>query len=356
MTSKNFKFGNSDAFYINDFDTKNKIIDFLFDSIDLSKYRYNMLSNLQKLEYLKNTEHYVTPNFKGNNYLLLFMIINESKICAAIEKKKLSYHKEQIDVKSLPIYKITVTATSAIFRGTIFDCKLISPMNSKNENNYLMLIQDCFYLMDNKVVDIEMMKKMEYINNIIKTQCNSKCKNFTFKINNFYKYKDLHDLIYNKLKKCEIQNQGLVFYPKYSGITVVYVDKKQTKIDIYNSKTSITNVNNINLNNNVNSSNNTSVNSNVDENIVIDFVDFIKSRVYSYENGTKQKKLWLKSTSIQDVYNIYENINQDKKSGIASIPNLKISHMCRELIDDKLKQFNCVYDNNYKKWIPISQV
>ena len=99
MEKKTFKFGMADSLIINDLGLKSKIIDFLFSSIDLSEYRYNMLNNLQKLQFLKENEHYVTPNFMGYNYLLLFLTVDGNKFCVAIDKKRLSYHKNQVNLK-----------------------------------------------------------------------------------------------------------------------------------------------------------------------------------------------------------------------------------------------------------------
>ena len=70
---KPYKFGNSESITVDDLGLKNKIIDFIFGSFDLSKFRYNMLTSLQKLDFLKENEHYVTPNFYGYNYLLVFL-------------------------------------------------------------------------------------------------------------------------------------------------------------------------------------------------------------------------------------------------------------------------------------------
>ena len=42
-----------------------------------------------------------------------------------------------------------------------------------------------------------------------------------------------------------------------------------------------------------------------------------------------------------------------RKISIALIPNLKISYMCDNLINDKPIQFNCIYSLKFKKWIPI---
>ena len=158
MDKKTTRFGTSDALIINDLGLKNKIIDFLFSSIDLSKYRYNMLSNIQKLQFLKDNEHYVTPNFMGYNYLLLFLIIDGDKYSVAIDKKNLSYHKNQVHINKVNMYKLLINASSSVFKGTIFDCKLINystNVDNKTIYKYFMLINDCFYLAGSKIVDLE---------------------------------------------------------------------------------------------------------------------------------------------------------------------------------------------------------
>ena len=48
--------------------------------------------------------------------------------------------------------------------------------------------------------------------------------------------------------------------------------------------------------------------------------------------------------------------DNDNKLGIASIPSLKISHMCDELIQTEPVKFHCTYCNKFKKWIPIKIV
>lgn len=341
MDKKTIKFGMNDAIVINDLGLKNKIIDFLFNSINLSSYRYNMLNNLQRLQFLKENEHYVTPNFMGYNYLLLFLSIDGSKYCIAVDKKRLSYHKDQIQVKQVNMYKILIEASSSIFRGTIFDCKLIN--NSKNDGQkttyyYYMLIKDCYFLMGNKIIDLEMLQKMSHIDNVVKTQFTkgSKCKNFTFKINKLYKYDCLKELIKDVIPNCNIKCQGLVFYPKYSGINVVFLDKKQEKVDITTTN---------NVDNEVEAKS---------YDLIVNLTKYLKCRSYSYESSGKIKKLWLKGTEIPDVYSISENIDDDKL-GIAHIPNLKISHMCKQNISfNESKKFTCRYDKGFKKWIPIS--
>ena len=160
---KQFRFGNSTGIIINDLTKKNKIIHFLFNNLNLSKYRYNILNNIQRLNFLKQNEHYVSPNYKGYNYYLLFLNLDKSNYCVAIDKRKLSYHKNQINIKNTLIIKVKVLASDSIFRGTIFDCKLI-----KKDYKYLMLIKDCYLLMGNKILDMELKNKMIHLNSIIK--------------------------------------------------------------------------------------------------------------------------------------------------------------------------------------------
>lgn len=351
-SKKTHKFGNSDSIIINDVGLKNKIIDFIFSSYDLSKYRYNMLTSLQKLDFLKENEHYVTPNFHGYNYLLVFVTIDNIKYCVAIEKKGLSYHRNHIDISRINMYKLLVNANSVIFNGTIFDSKLINIVrnnsNDKDTNDnyqrsrpkYYMLIKDCYYLMGNQYLDLEMKNKMSHIDNMIKIHFNQKsCKNFTFKINKLSLYSDLKNLIEKIIPNCGIKCQGLIFYPKFSGINIVYVDKQQEKIDIT-----------------VRGKNHSEIESKSYD-LISNMVEYLKERNYSYEKNGKTRKLWLKNTDIPDVYDIFEKTNSDSKLGIAHIPNLRISHMCnKHICNSNFKSFECIFNSNFKKWIPLMPV
>jgi len=221
--------------------------------------------------------------------------------------------------------------TESLYRGTIFDGKLI-----QSNNGFIFLIQDCFYLMGKKLLDMEMKEKMTYIDSILKNHFRkdkgSYCSNFEFKLNKLNDYNELESLI-ESLPKLSISTNGLVFYPKFSGVTNLHIEKKNDKVDI--------------------SSNNKEVIEQKSYHIIHNFVDFLKSRAYGYESNGKNKMLWLSRTIIPDVYDISEKENGDKE-GIALIPNLKTSQMCDDLIGEKPVKFNCIFSNKFKKWIPVS--
>ena len=90
--------GNNDGILLDDKenDIRVKVLDYLYNTINLSKFRYNILDNIQKLKFLQENEHYVSPSFKGFNYFLIFMMIDGKKFCVAIDRRKLSYHKDQL--------------------------------------------------------------------------------------------------------------------------------------------------------------------------------------------------------------------------------------------------------------------
>ncbi len=327
---KKIVLGGSEATVV-DSDVKNKVIDYLYSKLDLSKHRYIMLNNIQKLKFLQDNEHYVSPNFKGYNYLLIMITINDNQYCVTIDRKKLSYHKSQLDMKTIFVNQINMKTTESLYRGTIFDGKLI-----QSNNGFIFLIQDCFYLMGKKLLDMEMKEKMTYIDSILKNHFRKDkgayCSNFEFKLNKLYEYNELESLI-ESLPKLSISTNGLVFYPKFSGVTNLHIEKKNDKVDI--------------------SSNNKEVIEQKSYHIIHNFVDFLKSRAYSYESNGKNKMLWLSRTIIPDVYDISEKENGDKE-GIALIPNLKTSQMCDDLIGEKPTKFNCIFSNKFKKWIPVS--
>lgn len=46
--------------------------------------------------------------------------------------------------------------------------------------------------------------------------------------------------------------------------------------------------------------------------MIYNFVDFIKERVYSYEKGSKTRNFWVSKTNIPDVYNLSEKEDSEK--------------------------------------------
>lgn len=333
---KEIQLGDSKSKIINDIGIKNHIINYLYNSINISSYRYHVLKNIQKLEFLQKNPHYVSPNYYGDNYYTIFMSINEKNYCCFLNKSHLSYNKKDLDIRKIKIIKVHIYATNDIFRGTILETKIIK--NTKS-NKHIMLINDAYIVMGNKILDMEMKNKNSYMNNIINQNFKNKngiiCENFKIMVNTLFEYNDLPELINEKMKKIPYKIHGLVFYPKYSGITTIYSDKKQQKIDI--------------------ETNNNEIIKNTSYDLIINLPEFLKCRKYSYETTGKTKYLFIKKTSIRDVYSVFEDIN-NKRIGIACIPNMKISFLCNTIEHNTFVKFKCVFNNKFNKWIPIKKI
>ena len=321
--------GNNEGLLLIENDIKNKILDYLFNTINLSKLRYGILDSIQRLKYLQENEHYVTPNYKGINYFLLFTTIMNKQYAVLINRKKLSYHRNQVDIKNVFIVKIQVNTNMNIFTGTIFDGKII-----KKENKYHFLIHDCFSIMGKKILDMEMDQKMLYLNDVINSNLSiNSCDNFTFKLNKLYKYNEIPDLIEKIIPLCCIESNGIIFYPKQSGNSIIHIERKLEKITIESSQNEVIESKTFDL--------------------IYNFTDFLKSRVYSYEKENKHKIFLISKTSIPDVFELY-NKKDEPKVGIAHIPNLKISHYCENNINTPFTRVNCVYSVDFDKWIPLN--
>tara|TARA_B110000879_G_C11092706_1_gene479694 strand:- start:522 stop:1322 length:801 start_codon:yes stop_codon:yes gene_type:complete len=264
------------------------------------------------------------------------MYIDNKKFCVLIDKKNLSYHKQTINYHKLNIIKIKMMTNSNLFNGTILDGKLIV-------DKCYFLIKDCYTMMNNSLETMEMSQKMAYLNSILKNNFNGKnyCDNFVFKLNKLYDY-DQIETIKNRVNKKDsndIPIVGLEFFPKFSGISIVWLNRPTNrKVMIENKITNQTNQKNI---------------ESFSYELIHNLPKVLMERVYSYENGIEKKKFYLKKTDITDVYNVY-NIKDKDRIGIAHIPNFKISRTCQEKVTDDYTMCDCVYYNKFKKWIPVS--
>jgi hypothetical protein len=342
MVYKNISFGCDSAQMINDIKTKKKLMDFLFNTINLSKYRYTFLNNINRLKYLKENEHYVSPNFHGYNYLFIFTIINGTNMAVMIDRRKLKYNKEHIDYSKLSCIKIEMKISKKIYNGTILDGKFI-----RNNNEHIFLVQDVYYLLGNSLLDTGLSKKIDILDDAInKNFSTNPCKNFSIKINKLYEYSDLDTMINKIMKGCKLLTNGLIFFAKYSGTSIIFLEKETTQ----NAKVEI-------IEADVGDSCDTTLKPDRLNDIIMNMKSYLHGRKYGYmvESSNKIASLEIRKTKIPDVFDIY--IQKDEvliKNGIALIPNMKTSHLCQEIFKNKEKEIMvCQYYKKFKKWIPL---
>lgn len=338
-----YRLGHGKCFPVKSFNEKKSILNYLFKSINLANYRFQMLKSIDQLEFLKAEEHYVSPNFYGFNYLILFMKLDGKNKSFLIDRRKLRYSQESIDLKTVLILDVNIKCETNLFNGTIMDGKLIKLVNNK----YVFILNDCYMLYGKNLKSQKLEKKYETLNKVLSSDMEDKpCYNFDIKINKLYNYKNLDKLIKEVIPKTSLPINGIVFYPKYSGKILIYSDnsKKEKRESKTVEKKQITNFKT------------EKVEGDESYHIVRDLGSYLRSRNRISKDdyvGEKMKDLFLKKSDIPDVYHLLEDENSNN-IGIAHIPNMTISHELDKIFEtESIKKFSCYYNKQFKKWSPL---
>ncbi len=330
--------------YVENLEEKQKIVDTLFESIDLSQFRYILLNESnyeEKFNSFKKNKHYISLHFKGSNYLLYFCTFDNKHCCFCIDRKTLKYNKDQIDYHKLLIIKLMLKANSNMFKGSIFNCRF-SNINSIAQ----ILITDCYELQGSKnILKMNLNEKL----NLIKTNFNiyfSKTENINLIINKIYDVNSniIKNLV-DSINSYEIDCIGLIFYPDISGNELIFLENNNSNNITKNNTKQIEKLDISFVEHKA-----------ISENKIFNLAKILLNRTYSYEKEGDIKELFLKKTDITDVYNIFD-LNK-KRLGIAYIPNLKISYLCYNNIKTNTDyyKFKCIFNKNKNKWIPLEKV
>lgn len=350
-----YKQGNQNGNNYN-LDISKQLLNYIYSSVEMSKYKYNMLKTEDDLHMLDVQKYKVSPNYNGINCLLLFVKIRDKKYSCLIDRRKLSYNLSQIDYDALKIINIRVALDETIYNGTIIDGTYIT-QNAKKK----FIISDCYRFRGQNMTDEQLPIKLLNIKTYL--ELNYKPDNIIntidLHINTVYNLDETEKLITNEIPKAKnMQVRGLVFHPILSGTKLIF---------LFNNSHTVTNDNNDKNNYTFIHKNNT-----------IEKTSETKKNV-SYVCKTDEDifmTLQIKNTATVDVYKLYaveqvdgssigkkKPIYKTKKLGIAYIPTIECSHMCRTLfIDDgsnsntKKRVFvKCKFDKYKNKWTPVEQ-
>lgn len=286
-------------------EVKQKLVDYLYSCLDMSKYKYTILKTKSDLNILRETDHHVSPNFSGKNGFVVFKKINDIYYSILIDRKTLKYNKFHIKIKNVNVIPVSIKARANIYDGTIFDGKLI---NINRGSEKIFMITDVFYLEGNDLTYDNLEDKLDNIKTYLKKHTKPSHK-MSFEINKLYAYDDI-----NKIVKMDTPYNiyGIIFYPKISGITHLF--------------------NNIHKKNSVKSKTN------------------LEKNTHAHIQFRKR--------DLPDVYDTYilGDNNKFLKNGIAYIPTIKMSRYCKSIFNEfknNMLIFKCIYNNMFNKWEPI---
>lgn len=305
-----------------------RLIEFIFYNIRLSKYNYKILQYEDDLLPLELGIYHISPTYTGKNCLLVFKKIYDEYYSILIERSSLNYNINQIKYDNLIIHKVKIQLDEDIYKGTIIDGILLNCAEME------FVVNDVYMFCGRDHTDDKLYNKLINMQNYVKQNLNddNNMNNLHLIINNIYSMKDIDKVITEYIPKLKHNKyvKGLTFYPDRSGTKYIYLYSNSAKTDIPVTNPGLRNLD----------------------------VNPVRNN-YSTE-GTKILKI--KKTDTIDVYQLCgAKLVDDKLKyhsvGIASIPTMQDSKFCRELLSDNAEAYvRCRYDNSRNKWTPIEKV
>lgn len=328
MNSNRNRYNDSNSLMNND--VKNLLLNYLFSSLEMSKYRYKIINNLNDLAIFRNQKFYVSANFAGINSMLIFIKLNGVDYSFTVDKKTLSYSMNNIDLSKVKLYPAKVRLEENIYNGTIFDGIYIN--NTKE-----FIITDVMYFrgknMVNENIHHKLLSTLSYLQKFYKK--GNDLNAIELIVNRLYELENINELVRDitNLSNCK----GLSFQPEISGsytkliYMLIETDLKTDIMPSVKSKKKETDIIKINQNK-------------------LNNEDILTFK--------------MKATDIDDVYKlylIYKSKQNEKttikniKIDIAFIPDIKTSKMCKKIFKDTTEVLmKCQYDKEKEKWIPES--
>lgn len=318
---------------------KNYIIDLLYDNINFYNIKYQLISQIENLDELKQNEFYVIPHLLGIPCILI--LDNKFDCPIAIIKKNLKFYKNQININNIQMYKLYDLKSCKFNKKTIIDGKF----SIINDNSIIYCIHDIYMYEDRKYFTELLIKKYKSCESLCDILNNSSSI-ITFKFVSLYTYDQLPMLIYEKIRNSKFKINGLIFLPIRTGKSFIYINDNEFSF------------------------------------IKSNYADFLKKYEYldvpdiplniyyddceKFVDNNKKKELLIKKTKISDVYelydikindespNLYLNITQDNYIDIAHVPNIATSHFLKNKTDEiNIFKCTCIYSPKFRKWIPI---
>lgn len=333
---------------------KQKIIDYIFNHIDISNYNFSVLRNKGDEMKIKNNKYLILPNFKGYNYLMVFIKNKERFYSCLIDRATLSYSNPNNKLDNIKIIPIDVYFDDInIYDGTIFD----GIYYYENEKKYF-IINDVYMFKGLSKKTDQIKNKLIEMNCYIKNNKNIN-NSIDISINSYYMFKDIKEAINDYQHNPDIR--GIIFYP---FLIDEYKQQKQTKllymfennIEEIKNKKLINNSNDINLDiNNINSSD---MEITFENYKLKDNIDISNDIIFSFEVKKINEDIYNLSLLIpKDCNDLKNNIFIPKYISIAYLPTLEDSKKLRELFKNKSKLImDCKYINiqNKTKWLPLN--
>ena len=336
--------------------TKELIIKYVYNKIDLKEYKFVQINNSSNILDLKNSKYYISPNYGGIPSLLVFLKYDDEYHSYLIDRRSLSFKginnegNTNYMLNTVRMTKIKLSVDIKFYDGTIFDCCLID--NVYNDQ-LQVIINDIFYLCGKSLLTVNYKKKIFTCKNFIENNYkNEKYDNACLHISPTYELNSAQELFkeYISSNLTHLNIKGITFYPKTSSTKLIYIfDRLDTQYreDIINNKIVI------GIENNFKSDKEEENKNDEDVEKIIKFelndIGNMDDIVLNFE---------MRKTKKSDVYKLYSifhigNKYYKKKISIAYIPSYKYTLKCKKFFDNSDSVIvECLFHPYKGLWIP----
>lgn len=335
------KFQNSN--YINSPEIKQKLVDYIYNSMDICKYKYKLLQVESDLSYLKSGKHYVSPNYNGINSLIVFIKLRNKYYSFIVDRRTLSYNRSQLNLDKVKMIPFNIRLDETIYNGSIFDGVLLynTPNQRNNSRNKIFMINDVYTFRGDTIINDKINHKILNINAYLNS-CQKKddrLNNMELIVNNLFEFEDIKKLVHNYIIKSRFKNsiKGLAFYPESSGTKHIYLYSNVSSGKVEEDK-------------HINDTKKSLIPKET------------KLRDSNITQNGKTAVFRIKKTDIPDVYNLYiaeikKGVHRYKKHCIAYVPTSQCSYFCKDILSKKDSALvKCNYISDKKKWTPFECV
>ena len=98
-----------------------KLIRYIYNTIDVSRFNYEMLKIESDMTRFNTATHYVSPNHLGKNCFLVFTKVGHKFYGFLVDKKQLSYNIDKVSTDMIEVIGCSADVDRLIYDGTIFD-------------------------------------------------------------------------------------------------------------------------------------------------------------------------------------------------------------------------------------------
>lgn len=343
---------------------KHQLINYIYDTVNLSNFRYDILTYTKDLNTLFSQKYFVSANFTGSNGLLVFTKVNDKYHSFVVDRKTLTYNINKLDINSVKTTNVHVKLDIDIYQGTIFDGIFITSKNKKT-----FIITDVYVFKGNNLTESQIDSKLLTVMSYLKMNYSEgdRDNDIILAINRLYDITDTKHVVNNVIPDIKgFIIRGICYYPVKSGTKLIYLfNNSENNVSDANNQTHSINRYKIVPKTNSTSESSDSSTSECDRESpkIITNVEKQKAPKMIYTpKGKKTDESYvfeIKKTDVVDVYilNAIECVEKTikrKKIGLAFIPNAARSNWCIEIMNDKNQLLvHCKFHKDKMKWEPI---